>query len=59
MRWRNARFTEHGTIVCEVLSGEYWLTFHATPDDTDDHGRFLYFEVLPTLANLDGEITEE
>ena len=38
----NARFTAFGTIVCEILLDGEWLSFHAAPDDPEEHGRDIF-----------------
>lgn len=43
MNIRSPRFTEAGTIVCEIEHPVFgWIEFHATPDDGEEHGRAIY-----------------
>ena len=39
---RNPRFTTFGTIVCDILLDGEWVSFHAMPDDPDQHGRDIF-----------------
>lgn len=50
MKWRKAKFNDHGTIDCQVEAGGIWFPFTANPDDPEEHGRHLYQEILPVLT---------
>lgn len=50
MKWRKAKFNDHGTIDCQVETEGIWFPFTASPDDPEEHGRRLYQEILPVLT---------
>lgn len=54
---RSPRYTSAGTIVCEILLNGDWVTFHATPDDPEEHGRDI-FEACKGSAAPYSETTE-
>lgn len=40
---RNPKWNEFGTINCEINHPEWgWLSFTATPDDLEEHGRIIF-----------------
>ena len=46
MEYRNARYTEFGTIDCEINHPVYgWIPFTASPDDVEPHGREMFAEI--------------
>lgn len=47
MNIRNAKYTETGTIECEIEHPEFgWIPFHATQNDPDEKGRLVYEEAV-------------
>lgn len=51
MQWRNPKFTQFGTIDCEVEHQVYgWVPFTASPDDTEELGRSVFASALPVAA---------
>jgi hypothetical protein len=55
---KNFKYTDLGTISCDVLHEEYgWIPFHATPYDDVEYGKELFFN-LKSLAESGKIIVE-
>ena len=53
MEYRNAQYTENGSIDCEINHPKHgWIPFTASPDDDEKHGRDL-FETIKKDGNIE------
>lgn len=53
---KNPKYNSYGTIDCEINHPVYgWITFTASPDDVEEHGRALFAELV---AGTHGAIAE-
>lgn len=58
MEYRNARFSENGTIECEIDHPDFgWIPFTASPDDPELHGR-EFFALIRDSATPYSPLTE-
>lgn len=50
IEYKNSRYNIHGSIDVDINHPQLgWITFHATPDDEETHGREL-FEKLKDIS---------
>lgn len=47
MNYRNPIYTANGQIDCEIEHPEFgWIPFTSSPEDSEEHGRLLFAEIL-------------
>lgn len=51
MQYRNPRFNSQGTIDVEINHPDFgWITFTASPDDHEEHGRQIFEDLKNEAA---------
>jgi hypothetical protein len=54
VKYRNPKYTEYGSIDCEIEHPTYgWIPFTASDKDCENHGRILFHQI-----KKDGKITK-
>lgn len=51
MQYRNPRFNAQGSIDVEINHPDFgWITFTASPDDPEEHGRQIFEDLRDEAA---------